>query len=265
MGKKIDKTTNSVSHKKQKLSNLQKMTYILKILNKPPYKYTASEISDMTGINRTTVYRTLMVLAEEDFIIQDEFSRKFAVGPMLYHIGLGYLNNYHFKDEIYKIIKKVADITSESVGISVREGNKIISLYEIEIQQPLKMNYPPGSYYPMNRGCFGKCLMAYHDKEIVRNLLEQQKFEKLFPNTLTEIDEILNEYQHIRKNGFVVSDAEVYSLIAAGVGVPVYNSRNQVKACLAISFVKDDKFDFKKQKFLKILQKYAKEITIYMP
>ncbi len=241
------------------------MTYILEILNQTPYKFTAQEISNLTGINRTTVYRILMVLVEEDFILQDEETRKFAVGPMLYHIGLGYLNNFHFKDEIYKTLEKLADITSEAIGIAVREGNKIISLYEIDIQQPLKMSYPPGSYYPMNRGCFGKLLMAYHDRNTVRKLLEQSSFEKLFPNTLTETEEIIREYQNIRNNGYVISDGEGYSVIAAGVGVPVYNKRNQVKACLAVSFVKDDDFEMKKIELLKLLEEYSKELTIYMP
>jgi DNA-binding IclR family transcriptional regulator len=164
---------------------------------------------------------------------------------------------------IPKILDSISKQTEESVGYAILEGNTVLSLYEIEIDQPLKMNYKPGLYYPMNRGCYGKCLMAYNKSEIVEKLLYNQKFEKITKYTLTEPDEILKEYQLIREQGYVVSYCEV-SPYFVGVGIPIFNSRGLVKASIAISFLKgiDEKEDKEKiDKFLKILKSYSDDFT----
>ncbi|MBN2051165.1 MAG: IclR family transcriptional regulator [Spirochaetales bacterium] len=249
----------------KKPSNLEKITRILQILGTKPYLYSAAEIGHLTGINRTTVYRILTDLAAEHFVIQEKVSRKFTVGPMLYHIGSVYLNNYHYKHEVLHTLEKVAELTGESAGLAIRDGDRILSLFEIEMRQPFRMNHPPGSLYPMNRGCYGKCLMAYHQEETVKRLLRIQPFEKLFPNTLTTVDEILDEYRLIRRQGYVISDGEEYDAAAAGVGVPVKNLAGEVMACMAIAFIKGPDFDIKINSSLPILQKYAEEITPFIP
>ena len=249
----------------EKLSNLKKATFILRLLSKKPFQYTAAEISGISGINRTTVYRILGELAEDNFVIRNDVSKKFSVGPMLYHVGSVYLNHFRFTHEIHSTLERIAEITGESVGIAVRDGDRIISLYEIENRQPFRMNHPPGSFYPMNRGCYGKCLMAYHDPKIVRRLLSEQTFKKRFPNTLTETADIMAEYEKIRKQGYVISDGEVYDPAAAGVGVPVANPAGEVKACMAIAFIKGADFESKTAYYLSILKKHSEQLTSFIP
>jgi len=249
----------------KKLSNLKKATIILQILSRKPYQFSAPEISRISGINRTTVYRILSELAEDNFVVRNDISKKFTVGPMLYHIGSIYLHQYQYNQEIHNTLEKVAEITGESVGMAVREGNRIISLYEIETRRPFRMNHPPGSFYPMNRGCYGKCLMAYHDPHTVQRLLSGQTFQKLFPNTLTEPNEILEEYARIRKQGYVISNGEVYDPAAAGIGVPVMNPVGMVKACMAIAFIKGPDFESKTAYYLSVLKKYAENLSQFIP
>ena len=248
-----------------KLSNLQKAMRILRMLGEKPYEYTASEISTVTGLNRTTVYRILNTLSGGDAVIQDALSKKFKVGPMIYHIGNAYLNNYSFKHEIISVLQEISDVVHESAGLAIRDGENIISLFEVEMQQPYKMNAQPGSLYPMNRGCYGKCLMAYNDQHEVRRLLEKQTFEKLFPHTLTGVEEILEEYRRIRAQGYVISDGESYNPSAFGVGVPVRDERGTVKACLAVAFIKGEHHEEKVNKCLSLLLQKAEELRRYIP
>ncbi|HVI39080.1 MAG TPA: IclR family transcriptional regulator C-terminal domain-containing protein, partial [Anaerovoracaceae bacterium] len=125
-------------------------------------------------------------------------------------------------------------------------------------------NYHPGQFYPMNRGGYGKCLYAYYDQERVKQLLAEQKFEKYGPNTLTEPEEILHEYENIRQQGYVISDEEVAPLVV-GVGVPVFNQRGEVKGCLACAFFKGPDKDKKIEEFIRLFKYGAEEISRYLP
>ena len=115
----------------------------------------------------------------------------------------------------------------------------------------------------MNRGCYGKCLMAYHDQKHVQEMLQEQKFEKLAKNTLTKPEDIIKEYERIRHNGYVISDEETYPY-AVGVGIPISNSNGDVKTCVAISFIKKGKHIKKINELLELLLEHKSEIIKYM-
>ncbi len=100
------------------------------------------------------------------------------MGPMTYHLGNIYLSNANYKDKILNILEEISKESAESVGIAHRVGDKVISLFEVETYQIVKINDQPGTYYPMNRGCYGKCLMAYHDPEVVEKLLDDTNLWK---------------------------------------------------------------------------------------
>ncbi|WP_026895221.1 IclR family transcriptional regulator [Clostridiisalibacter paucivorans] len=247
-----------------KLSSIEKALIILNQLSEPPFEYKAIDLSKILGINRTTVHRDLDILIQNDFVIKNDLNKTYRLGPKLYNLGSVYLHNFNFENKILEILNKISEETKESVGLAIRDYEKVISLYEIEFFQPLKMNYRPGIFYPMNRGCYGKCLMAYYDEDKVKKLLQKQKFEKVCINTLTTTEEILAEYDKIKRQGYVTSIEETFKY-AIGVGVPIFNCNNEVTTCLAVSFFKDDYYLEKIEKFKEILSSYADQIAKYIP
>ena len=249
---------------KDKLTPIGKALQIMELMSNNSNELKVAEISNLTKINRTTVHRILQELLLKEWVLQDYNTKKFIIGPMAFHVGMSYTNNNNVESKILEILDITSEALKESVGYAVREGDKEISLYESEIHQPYKMNYHPGQFYSMNRGCYGKCIMAYYDQEKVKILLSEQKFEKIAPNTLTEPEEILQEYEKIRKQGYVISDEEVASYVI-GVGVPVFNANGEVKGCLAAAFLKGSDRDDKINEFIKVLKQGALEILKYLP
>jgi DNA-binding IclR family transcriptional regulator len=247
-----------------KMTAIEKAVYILNILSKEPFAYKVTDVSAMSGINRTTVHRILNTLTDSGWVILDRELNKFKIGPMLYHMGQAYLAGNNYESKLVEILGRLSQQTEESVGYAARDGERVISLYEMEIYQPLKMNYRAGTFYPINKGSYGKCLMAYYDEQRVNQLVRSQKYEKTGPNTLTDPEDILAEYRKIREQGYVISDEEVAPLIVGG-GVPVFNQKGKVDTCIAIAFVKNDGYEQKIADAIKILQDGAKEISLYVP
>lgn len=247
-----------------KLSSIKKSVIVLNQLSIPPYEYTPSHLSELTGINRTTIHRILDDFNEFDLVIKDSSSKKYRIGPNLYRMGSVYVNNLNFKNKMLEILTALSEECKESVGLAIREGDKVISLYEIEQFQPMKMNYKPGLFYPYNRGCYGKCLMAYHDQNRVEELIKAEKYDKVCKNTLTDPIEILAEYKKIRQQGYVISDEETFNF-AVGVGIPIFDANNNIKCCVAISFFKQEDYKEKIEEFKELLFKYSREISKYTP
>lgn len=247
-----------------KLTSIQKIKAIMSFLSIKPYKYKVAKISEGTGINRATVYRILYELMEDGFVIQDENTGKFTIGPTLYNIGMVYLNNCNYQSKMLEILEQASELTKESIGLAVRDGDRVISIYETEIHQPLKMRYKAGTFYPINRGCYGKILMSYYDEVKVKKLLYSEKFIKVCKNTLTDPEEILEEYRKIRDQGYAISDEETFPL-AVAVGAPIFNSNGEVKSCVVVAFLKDDEYLNKINKFINVIKDTSNELSKIMP
>jgi len=236
---------------------------VLRQLCKYPFRYRISELTNETGINRTALYRILNSLVTSNIVTKTEKEKLYKLGPLAYEMGSVYLSSFHFKDSIYPILDKISHETKESVGLAILENEHVISLYEIEIDQPFKMNYRPGIIYPANRGCYGKCLMAYYDPKKAEKIVRSQTYEKICENTIVDHDDILKEYEEIREQGYVVSDNETFPL-AVGVGIPLFNKDGSVTTCIAVSFLRHEGYQSDIARLKKILFKYRDELNQFM-
>lgn len=247
----------------ERLNSIEKTLTLLDKLSEYPYEYSVTELSKILDINRTTLHRILDTLIENNYAIKDENSKKYRLGPITYKLGTAYLNSQASQTKVLEILNTIAKLSKESTGLAIRDGEKIISLYEIESHQTMKMKYTPGLLYSMNRGCYGKGIMAFYDKKRVEQLLDEQVFEKLQPNTLTKKDDILKEYDKIRKDGYVLSIEETFEL-AVAIGIPLRNAHNDVVACVAVSFFKKDNYLERIEEIKEILLEYKSELEKYL-
>ncbi|QOX64743.1 IclR family transcriptional regulator [Anoxybacterium hadale] len=248
---------------KDKTTPIEKALLIMETMSNHPEELKVAELSELTGLNRTTVHRILGELLAKEWVIQDYKTRKFMIGPMAFHVGMAYTNHNNMESKILEVINTLCEQIKESVGYAIREGDKVISIYETEIHQPYKMNYHPGKFYPINRGAYAKCLMAYYDQDRVKQLLLEQTFEKVAPNTLTDPEEIMQEYAKIRAQGYALSEEEVAPLVM-GIGVPVFSKTGEVKGCLACAFLKGQDKDEKVETFLRLFRQGAEQISHYL-
>lgn len=248
----------------ENMTSLKKALQLLLLFAEEPYEYTVPELSEATGLNRTTIYRNIVTLEEFGLLIKNEKDKSYKLGPMAHHMGSVYLQNANYEENILNILENIAKESKESVGLARREGNRVVSIYSVEIHQPVKMNDKPGEFYPMNTGTYGKCMMAFHDQSIVEKLFEQNApFEKLTKNTITEKEALLEEYQRIRENGYVTSIGESYPQVI-GIGVPLTGSTGDVKNVVSISFFKEENWAEKMESLKELLFRYKKELEKFI-
>lgn len=245
-------------------TSIEKSVLILKQLAVPPYEYKAGELARKLGMNRSSVYRILQVLKDCDLVISDKGGDYYKVGPEMYHIGTTYLYNNNFHSKLIDILSEISDIIKESVGMAVMDGDKIMSLIEIEVHQPMKLNDVPGRYYPPNKGNYGKVLMAYQDPEYIERTLSGRVFEKTFYNTLTTKEELLAEYARIRDRGYSFSVDEL-GIDILGVGIPIFGENGRIKACVAVGFYRGEGWEDKLHRVKDILLGYQVQIERNLP
>lgn len=245
--------------KLKEMTSLEKGLSLLELFTEPPLRYTMPQLVEKTAMNRTTLYRNLSTLESAGLLVKDEKTKMYSLGPTTYRLGNIYLSNSNYQEKVYSILMNIAVETKESVGLARRDGYKVVSIYAVEAHQSMKMNDRPGTFYPMNKGTYGKGLMAFHDNPITAEVLDKYTFEKTAPNTLTKTEDILEEYRKIRKQGYVLSIEETHEYIV-GVGVPIRGLDKRYNNIVAVSFFKQKDY-LEKIEFIKdVLFKYKDEL-----
>jgi DNA-binding IclR family transcriptional regulator len=237
---------------------------VLDLLGKSPYEYRISDLERKLDISRTSINRILLTLEKNNMVIRNPETKRYKIGPFAYHLGCVYLDNGNYENKVIEILNKICDELRVSAGLAKREGDNVISLFSVDNLKPFKINYVPGTFFPMNRGCYGKCLMAYHDRDRVKKILKGKKFRKISENTITNHEELLKEYDKIVEQGYVVSVDETFPS-AVGVGIPIFSKDGTVKHCVAVSFIKDDNFDEKIDRAINLLFEYRDDLTNLIP
>jgi succinyl-diaminopimelate desuccinylase len=253
----LTQTTTDIE-KKKKLANMtsfEKGLTILDVFQEPPHRFPLTAIVEKTAMNRTTVYRNLCTLEARGYITKDEKTKIYRLGPTTFMFGNLYLSSGSYEERVYNVLEEIAAKTKESVGLARRDGDKVVSIYSVEAHQSIKMNDRPGTFYPMNKGSYGKCLMAFHEKPITAEKLKGMKFEKTTPNTLTTPEEILAEYKKIREQGYVISIDENLSYVI-GVGIPIRGQEKKYNNVVAVSFFRQEDYLEKIEEIKQILFEY---------
>ena len=220
--------------------------------------------AEKTGMNITTVYRIIYQLEEADFVEINQETKKYHIGSNAYHTGSTYIYRNNYLSKIQDILMEISDVTKESIGMAIRDRDKIVSVVEIEVHQPMKMNDAPGRYFQPNKGNYGKCIMAFRNREYIENYLDTHCFEKTFPATLTQKDELLAEYETIRRQGYSESVDEL-GIDILGTGIPIFDKKGDIWGCVAIAFFREDGWEKKLQELRKVLFSYQKSIEQYVP
>ncbi|MDD5928012.1 MAG: helix-turn-helix domain-containing protein [Firmicutes bacterium] len=68
--------------KHSSMTSLEKGLYLLSLFAEPPYRYDVAELAELTGINRTTIYRNLTSMEKFGFLKKDEQTKVYTMGSL---------------------------------------------------------------------------------------------------------------------------------------------------------------------------------------
>lgn len=242
------------------MNSTEKVVWLLKRLGEPPFELGVSELAEEMGYDRSGIYKILRNLVDGGLIVQSNSTKKYSVGPALYRLGFVYSERKGIWEIASPVLKAISKITEETVSIGIREGDEAIMAHKLESPHVIRLEDKVGRKYPLNAGAIGKLLAAYHDEERVKKILETSILEKKTETTIVDVEELLMEYEIIRKNGYATSNAENRAG-SYGISAPIYSKDGVVRACLCIAGQKYRFTDRKIKSWINLVVDGANEIS----
>lgn len=191
-----------------------------------------TEISELTGLHKSTAFGLVQTLKEIHLLEQDETNGMYRLGHELFRLGTHV--NHSIIDTMTPFINKLVSETMETVNLVVREGQSTLYIDKKESPHSMRICTRLGQMLPMYCTAAGKAIMAYTDMKEVKEILSSSEFVPYTDNTLKSAEEVFSELKVIKDRGFAIDNEELeYGLIC--VGVPLLDRHGSPKGALSVS------------------------------
>lgn len=148
----------------------------------------------------------------------DPTSRRYAVGPRLWDLGLLAPVSLALRDAAPPFLQDISAATGENAYLAVRDGTDALSIERIAGRTAVPIVSRSGSRLPLHATGVGKVLLAFGPEDLVEQTLH--KSERLTPYTVTGRGALLRQLANVRRRGYALT-GEKMTPGTSSVAVPV--------------------------------------------
>lgn len=178
---------------------------------------TIPELAEQTGLAKSTVHDHLKTLEDRGLIIND--GREFDLSLKFLEYGNYSIENYDIISAAKPKLRRVADITEETVWLTVEERGQYVNIDMVVGDRGIQTQGVLGGRYTLHAGAAGKTFLAHFPEDRIEEVLAGDLVAHT-EKTITSEDELRKEIEEIREEGIAFSDGEVTEGVR-GVAAPI--------------------------------------------
>jgi IclR family KDG regulon transcriptional repressor len=215
---------------------MKRLITIINYLATSDKQYGVTEVSKELKIPKTTVYRILSTLVDEQWVVKNPESRKYSLSDTFLQMGLSLLSRHNLRRVSLPFLNNLQGLTNESAALSIRIGMERMYIEMVESESEVRIVVPLGIRIPLWAGAIGKVMLAHmkdEEKEkIIRKLVHEGV--KTYPTgQALHISELENELNDIRNQGYAIGSGERVPG-AYAVAAPVFDKDSQVAGAISL-------------------------------
>lgn len=142
------------------VASVDKALTILRLFRSDKPKWSLIEISEATGLYKSTALRMLASL-ENSLLVIKRSDGTYTLGPTIAALNTAYQHKQSLETVVMPVLEYLMKVTKESAAFHVRQGDKRLCLYRVDSNQALRDHIKVGDLLPIDKGAGGKVLMAF--------------------------------------------------------------------------------------------------------
>jgi DNA-binding IclR family transcriptional regulator len=215
---------------------LDRANAVLEILASSQDGVTLTELSNRTGVPKSSLFRILVTLEHYRYIEQDYESRKFNLGLKLWELGSAKLDRTDLSAVAMKHMKQLSHDTHESVFLGVLDHGEVIYLHRVDSPAMVKVVTKLGRRAPAYCTATGQAMLAFMPDDDVDTIFSAKELYTYNRNTITDFKKLKEKLRKIRRDGCAVADGE-YNPNLLCISAPIWDRTKHVVAALTVAML----------------------------
>jgi DNA-binding IclR family transcriptional regulator len=187
----------------------------------------------VSGFPKSTIHHILSTLLPYEYVSQEPETQKYSLGFKFLHIGNFILDNLDTRKIAHKYLLQLHQECAEAVHLAILRNKKVVYIDQINKSDGLCLASYVGFYTDPHAAAGGKVLLAELPARKIKEIYQGRSLKKYGKNTITRFDELMNELERIREQGYAIDDEEYYEGVRC-VAAPI-RAGGQVVAAVSIT------------------------------
>jgi len=217
-----------------RIKSFDKIASVLRLFSVDRPTLEFKEIQELLGFNKSTLYRLISNLVEQELLCQDRSDHTYKPGPLLIRLGFIACQNFSLQNITTPILRELASKTGKTVHLAQRLGNEVFYLDRQDGQETLIVKSRIGMTRPIYSTGLGKVLAAYLEEDEVLKLVSNIEFKPYTQNTITDPKVFMEKMKEIREKGYAIDNRE-HNKDVRCVAVPVWGASQIVILAISIA------------------------------
>lgn len=216
------------------VSSVEKAFQILRAFEARERSLSLTEISELTGLDKSTAQRFTYTLAALGYLHKDAEARRYTISPKVMSLGMIYLRTdplvARARHQLYEL-NKVLDAT---VNMTVLDDTDVMYVVRYPGRQVVTVDVVLGMRRPAFCTASGRAILSTMSDDDVMAILERSKLVAYTKYTKTTTDEIMAEVHKARMQGFALTEQET-TIGDVSIAAPVRKPDGSSTAAINLS------------------------------
>jgi DNA-binding IclR family transcriptional regulator len=211
---------------------LSKTFQILELVRNAPEPLVLKDVSEQSGINKSTALRILAHLESAAYVARNARG-EYSAGGRLPHTG-----GANWQETLRRAARpylwELWRATQETVNLAVMEGPEVVYLDCLESSHDFRLVAHIGMRAIFYRTALGKAMLAFTAPEKRDPVLTGLDFRPFTPRTIVSVEQFVEELGKVRQQGWAIDDEESHLGLRC-LAAPILNDRCQAVAAVSVS------------------------------
>ncbi|MGX8711460.1 IclR family transcriptional regulator [Clostridium sp. KNHs216] len=193
-----------------------------------------SEISDQMKLSKSTVYGLVNTLVSKGYLEQNVQTKRYRLGIKLFELGSLVYKRMDLRNEAKPFCEELVSKHNATVHLAAHYGDEIVYIDKVDAPGAMIVYSQTGKRAPMHCTGVGKAILAFLGDEALRHLFVKGNLEQYTEHTLTCLEDLSQEMNHVRACGYAIDNEEIETGLRC-VAAPIFNHLNQPVAAISVS------------------------------
>lgn len=216
------------------ITSLDRAIGVLDVLASRKEPQTLAELSEITDVPKSTLFRILSTLHDRDCVDLDVDTKKYSLGLKLRELGNAFIRDTDLDGAAAPHMRDLAESCGESVFLALLDEGEVVYIRRIESPNSVMMVRKLGSRAPVHATATGEAMVAFLPRERREKIIQETEFTRHTEYTNTSPEEFKNRLEAVQEEGVAIVDGE-YNPELLCVSSPILSIGAVVEAAITVA------------------------------
>src|SRR5688572_4496377 len=192
------------------------------------------QLTDLIGIDRSSVFRLANTLRQRRFLTNPQGSNDYILGPTAWRLSRRYARS-GLGTFLHPWLEHLTTKLGETSHFAIREGAQAFFVdHHLPKGQVVSVAGQTGEYAPLHCTAHGKALLADFDRAALGELLGRAPLQLYSRRTVKSVTTLARVCAKVRVQGFAIDDGEYIEEVRC-VAAPIRDPQGEIVASVGIS------------------------------